>query len=171
MNYFNLFQLPEKFNIDKNKLVNTFYTLQKKYHPDNCNNKNLNETEKLLKSIQINKGFKILKNKFTRASHLLEINKKKDNIKKKYIFNKKDILMKKFKLYEKIQKIKNKSNSYDEIYIFIKNIKIKLKLYFSEFETAIEKKKINFAHQIFYHISFIYKILRKAQNLKNNLTK
>ncbi|VFP81294.1 Co-chaperone protein HscB [Buchnera aphidicola (Cinara kochiana kochiana)] len=170
MNYFNLFQIPQKFNIDKNKLINNFYELQKKYHPDNCDKNHLNENKKILISIQINKGFNILKNKFTRANHLLEINKKKYKIKEKYIFNKKKTLIEKFQLYEEIQKIKNQSNSFTKINIFIKNIKIKLNLYFLEFNKKIKEKKINSADQVYGHICFIYKILKKAQNLKNTLT-
>ena len=34
MDYFSLFQIPQKFQINKNLLEKRFYSLQKKYHPD-----------------------------------------------------------------------------------------------------------------------------------------
>ncbi|VFP78418.1 Co-chaperone protein HscB [Buchnera aphidicola (Cinara cuneomaculata)] len=166
MNYFDLFQLSPQFNIDQNKLINKFYELQHKYHPDNYLDKKLNKKNQLLMSIKINQGFNILKNKFTRAQYLLKINKKKINTKKNYISNQNNVLIKQFQLHEKLQKIKNQSNSHIQINNFIKKIKVKLNLYFLQFNNAIQEKKINSANKIFYHISFIYKIIKKAKNLK-----
>ncbi|WII23678.1 hypothetical protein [Buchnera aphidicola] len=42
MNYFEYFNLPQKFQINKKKLLRKYYSLQKKYHPDmhiNCSTK------------------------------------------------------------------------------------------------------------------------------------
>ncbi|VFP79390.1 Fe-S protein assembly co-chaperone HscB [Buchnera aphidicola] len=166
MNYFHLFQLPQQFKIDKKVLINTFYKLQKKYHPDMCNKKILNKKNQLSMAIKINQGFNILNNKFTRASYLLKLHKKNFSFKKNYTINKKEILLEKFKLYEKIQKIKDKPVSYKQINSFIKKIKNKLSFNFKSFSENIKKKKIYSANKIFFHISFIYKILEKLKKIK-----
>ncbi|VFP85141.1 Co-chaperone protein HscB [Buchnera aphidicola (Cinara splendens)] len=169
MNYFNLFKLSQKFNIDKKKLIKNFYKLQKKYHPDMQKKKKISAVNQLLISIKINKGFNTLKNRFTRAKYLLKINNEKNLLPKNNNCYQKKILTKQFKLHEKIQEIKKKSNSYIHINKFIKKLKIKLILYYSQFNKKIKEKKINYANQIFYCISFIYKIIKKAQNFKNKL--
>ncbi|VFP77977.1 Fe-S protein assembly co-chaperone HscB [Buchnera aphidicola] len=171
MNYFNLFKLSQKFNIDKKKLIKNFYKLQKKYHPDMQKKKKMSTENQLLISIKINQGFNILKNRFTRARYLLKLKTKKILSPKDNNYYQEKTLKKQFKLHEKIQKIKKKSNSYIHIDKFIKKLKIKLILYFSRFNQKIKEKKINYASQIFYRISFIYKIIKKAQNFKNKLIK
>ncbi|VFP81671.1 Fe-S protein assembly co-chaperone HscB [Buchnera aphidicola] len=171
MNYFHLFQLPQQFEIDKQILINTFYELQKKYHPDMCNKKILHKKNQLSMAIKINQGFNILNNKFTRANYLLKIYKKKFSFKENHTINEKEILLEKFKLYEKIQKIKNKPNSYKKINFFIKKIKNKLSFNFQNFNKNIKEKKINSANKIFFHISFIYKILQKLKKIKKIMYK
>ncbi|MGI4816439.1 MAG: Fe-S protein assembly co-chaperone HscB [Janthinobacterium lividum] len=171
MNYFNLFKLSQKFNIDKKKLIKNFYKLQKKYHPDMQKKKKMSTENQLLISIKINQGFNILKNRFSRAQYLLRIKTKKNLSLKNNNYYEKKILKEQFKLHEKIQKIKKKINSYIHINNFIKKSKIKLTLYFSQFNQKIKENKINCANQIFYRISFIYKIIKKAQHFKNKLIK
>ncbi|VFP86297.1 Co-chaperone protein HscB [Buchnera aphidicola (Cinara pseudotaxifoliae)] len=167
MNYFNLFKLTQKFNIDKKKLTKNFYLLQKKHHPDITKEKKKRKMNQLSMSIKINQGFNILKKKFTRAKYLLDINKKKNIYLENNNLYQKKILIEQFKLNEKIQKIYKKLNAYSNINNFIKKEKIKLKLYFSQFNKAIEEKKIDYADQIFYRISFTRKIIKKAQYFKS----
>lgn len=169
MNYFNLFQISQKFNINKKKLLNKFYELQKIYHPDIYNKKNINKNEQLIMSIKINQGFNVLKNKFTRAHYLLKLKKKEYLFKKKKEINKQEILLKHFQLYEKIQEIKKKLNALTRIKKFIQKIKKKISLNFKKFNEKIKKKKIYSADKIFFHISFLYKIFKKSKQTKKKL--
>ena len=59
MNYFDLFGLPVAPSIDKSTIAKTYFTLQKKYHPDFFSHADENEKEEILQqSAAINKAFK-----------------------------------------------------------------------------------------------------------------
>lgn len=74
MNYFTLFDIPIKFKINKELLSKNFYKLQLQSHPDLfINESDLTKTIALEKSIEINKGYKILKNSLSRAIYLLSL--------------------------------------------------------------------------------------------------
>ncbi|VAX76915.1 Fe-S protein assembly co-chaperone HscB [Buchnera aphidicola] len=169
MNYFHLFKIPQKFRINKKKLVEKFYKLQLKYHPDFIKKKDLNKKKKILISIKINQGFKVLKNKFLRAKHLLKIKKKKYCIKEEKFFNQDQILFKQFQLHEKIENIKKKINSLTEINNLIEKLNQKIKFYFLKFNEMIKNKKINYAEKFLFKISFSYKILKKAKKSKKQI--
>jgi molecular chaperone HscB len=74
MNYFELFEIPMSLKIDKTKLAQQYFALQKKYHPDFF----INETEKeqadaLEASSQINKAFKVFKNEEETIKYVLQL--------------------------------------------------------------------------------------------------
>ena len=73
-NYFELFDLPVSFDIDKEKLVRCYRDLQSVVHPD----KYVNASEKerrlaMQKAVQINEAFQTLKNPLSRAIYLLHL--------------------------------------------------------------------------------------------------
>lgn len=72
MNYFEFYQLEEKFFIDEEALKQKFYELSKKYHPDFHASKSEEEQEKLLELSSINnQAYKALQNFNTRLEHIL----------------------------------------------------------------------------------------------------
>ena len=74
LNFFELFDLPQRFAINEADLKKRFLALQKTWHPDNFAAKSEKEkAEALLKSADINEGFETLKNPATRAAHLLAL--------------------------------------------------------------------------------------------------
>jgi len=64
-NYFTLFGLEERFDIDLDELDMHYFELQAKHHPDRSSDIN--------RSLLVNEGYKILKDNFERASHILEL--------------------------------------------------------------------------------------------------
>ncbi|QCI19571.1 Fe-S protein assembly co-chaperone HscB [Buchnera aphidicola] len=138
MNYFVLFNLPEKFEINLKKLTRNFYKLQKQFHPDLSmkNSKNI-QTKFLNKSIYINAGYKILKNPIQRSEHLLSINGITTlSLKYKKRYN--NFLKIQFFLYEQLDKILKKKNEkkLNSLYKKINNFELdnmcKLKLYLNK---------------------------------------
>lgn len=74
MNYFELYNLPEQFEIDLAKLKHHYQTLQKLTHPDRF--ANASEQQKrmyLSKNAQVNDAFSVLKSPISRGEHLLEL--------------------------------------------------------------------------------------------------
>lgn len=74
MNYFELFELPVSFKIDKNKLAKKYFELQKKSHPDFFANGTEHEQEQALEiSSQLNKALKIFKNDDQTIKYVLQL--------------------------------------------------------------------------------------------------
>ena len=74
MNYFELFELPVSFKIDKSKLAQKYFELQKKYHPDFFANGTEHEQAEALEiSSQLNKALKIFKNDDQTIKYVLQL--------------------------------------------------------------------------------------------------
>ncbi len=74
MNYFELFELPVSFKIDKSKLAQKYFELQKKYHPDFFVNGTEYEQEQALEiSSQLNKALKIFKHQDQTIKYVLQL--------------------------------------------------------------------------------------------------
>jgi len=74
MNYFELFELPVAIQIEKTKLAQKFFELQKKYHPDFFANGTEHEQAEALEiSSQLNKALKVLKNQDQTIKYVLQL--------------------------------------------------------------------------------------------------
>lgn len=73
MNYFELFHIPQNYVVDVKLLQKQYLLLQAEHHPDKARNDTQRLTN-LNQSMQINEAFKVLKDDYLRASHLLELN-------------------------------------------------------------------------------------------------
>ena len=74
MNHFELFELPVSFKIDRGKLAQKFFELQKKYHPDFFAQGTEHEQEQALEiSSQLNKALKIFKNQEETVKYVLQL--------------------------------------------------------------------------------------------------
>ena len=74
MNYFELFELPISIQIDKAKLAQKYFELQKKYHPDFfAQGTEYEQSEALEISSQLNKALKVLKNQDQTINYVLQL--------------------------------------------------------------------------------------------------
>ncbi|QIQ41583.1 MAG: Fe-S protein assembly co-chaperone HscB [Buchnera aphidicola (Aphis urticata)] len=111
MNYFELFALPKKFRINKDLLNKNFYKLQLKFHPDLFINQSESKKKWVLKkSIEINKGYKILNSSLNRSIHLLFLNGVKVDS-EKLLSENQCFLKKYFFLYEELELLQKKYDS------------------------------------------------------------
>ncbi|XBC39237.1 MAG: Fe-S protein assembly co-chaperone HscB [Buchnera aphidicola (Nurudea shiraii)] len=170
MNYFKLFDLPELFKINIKTLVLKFYKLQKKYHPDiNHDFSKIKKNDFLNMSININKGYSILKSSVKRAKHLLYLNLY-DFEKEKHNICKKNFLHKQLELYEKLEMLKNSPDKNLEIHHFFKKLKSKRKHHLSHLELMLNIQEWNLAAIELYKFSFykkIIKVIKKLEIYKN----
>ena len=74
MNHFELFDLPVSFKVDKTKLAQKYFELQKKYHPDFFTQGTEHEQQEALEiSSQLNKALKILRNEDETIKYVLHL--------------------------------------------------------------------------------------------------
>ncbi len=72
MNYFERFEIQQSYDVDLEKLENQYFDLQSRYHPDLV--QNLDEKQRYANiAIELNEGYKILKNDYARAVYLLKL--------------------------------------------------------------------------------------------------
>ena len=80
-NYFQLFNLPEKFQIDSVKLQENYRSIQKEIHPDRFATSTENEkTQSMIKSTQVNDAYQTLKSTTKRARYILSLHKSVEKI-------------------------------------------------------------------------------------------
>jgi molecular chaperone HscB len=80
-NYFQLFNLPEKFQIDSVKLQENYRSIQKEIHPDRFATSTENEkTQSMIKSTQVNDAYQTLKSTTKRAKYILSLHKSVEKI-------------------------------------------------------------------------------------------
>jgi molecular chaperone HscB len=80
-NYFELFNLPEKFQIDLVMLQENYRAIQKEIHPDRFATSSENEkVQSMIKSTQANDAFQTLKSPIKRAKYILSLHKSVEKI-------------------------------------------------------------------------------------------
>ncbi|WP_343183070.1 Fe-S protein assembly co-chaperone HscB [Buchnera aphidicola (Neophyllaphis podocarpi)] len=172
MNYFDLFNLPQIFNINEELLIKNFYELQKKFHPDKLTNSSINLLSSMNnKIILINKGYKILKDPINRAEHLLYLNNFIVD-KKSYSHVEKSFLMKNISLFEKLEAIiKEKENSL-ALSNFINKIILKKNKYLNKLIYLFDLKNFKSIKSILIKMKFLQNLVSQAEKIKeknNNL--
>ncbi|WP_416189045.1 Fe-S protein assembly co-chaperone HscB [Neisseria sp. CCUG17229] len=71
--YFNLFQLPAQFDLDEQKLEQTYRDLAARFHPDKfAAASTFEQKQAVMMSATINEAYQTLKNPIDRASYLLK---------------------------------------------------------------------------------------------------
>ncbi|MCW5196744.1 Fe-S protein assembly co-chaperone HscB [Buchnera aphidicola (Pemphigus obesinymphae)] len=164
MNYFKLFDLPEKFDIEVTLLSKKFYQLQRKYHPDLFNNCSKSIKKNVLNnSTIVNKGYRTLKDPLTRAKHLLYLNGFNVISENKSIYEK-DFLIEQFNFYEEIDRFKKNLFNLDHFNHLLTRVNKIQKKYEREMIKAFEVKCWVKAAGIVNKLFFF-------RNLKNSLEK
>ena len=80
-NYFELFNLPEKFQIDSVRLQENYRSIQKEIHPDRFATSTENEkTQSMIKSTQVNDAYQTLKSPTKRAKYILSLHRSVEKI-------------------------------------------------------------------------------------------
>lgn len=74
MTYFEIFQLPQKLNLDTAALEKQFYKLSREYHPDRFASKPVEEQVRATEmASQLNDAYRTLKDPIRRTEYLLEL--------------------------------------------------------------------------------------------------
>ena len=161
-NYFEIFNLPEKFDIDLTVLQKNYREIQKKIHPDKFTTSTENEKiQSMIKSTQINDAYKTLKLPLKRASYITSL-----HTDDKKIILPPEFLMQQMEweeYFESIQTKKEKVNEFDSL------IKNKKDDFIGLLQNQIDQKKDWDAAAITVHkLQFVEQLVSKiSQELLN----
>lgn len=76
MNYFEVLELQEEFNVDMKKLEESYFQKQREFHPDKfVSNDDAATNVAIQKSTALNNAYKTLKDRFKRAAYIVELKK------------------------------------------------------------------------------------------------
>ena len=115
-NYFELFNLPEKFQIDSVKLQENYRSIQKEIHPDRFATSTENEkTQSMIKSTQVNDAYQTLKSTTKRAKYILSLHKSVEKITLPP-----DFLMQQMEWEEHLEDIEKNNKKLDQFKLAIK---------------------------------------------------
>jgi molecular chaperone HscB len=158
-NYFDIFDLPLSFNIDKTKLKESFNQQIILFHPD----KFIDESQKataVKNTSLLNTAFNTLKSDLTRASYILELN----NIS---AFDEKDtqmngaFLMEMIELQEELESLDSDS----KIDKFIKNIDEKIQTNIKNLALSFDDNNLEKSKNLVRELKFYSQTKNKA-NIK-----
>jgi len=114
-NYFELFNLPEKFQIDSVKLQENYRSIQKEIHPDRfATSTEIEKTQSMIKSTQVNDAYQTLKSTIKRAKYILSLHKSIEKITLSP-----DFLMQQMEWEEHLEDIKKNNKELDQFKLVI----------------------------------------------------
>jgi molecular chaperone HscB len=130
-NYFELFNLPEKFQIDLEMLQENYRAIQKEIHPDRFATSSENEkAQSMIKSTQANDAYQTLKSPIKRAKYILSLHESTEKITLPP-----DFLMQQMEWEEHYEAIEKNNNKLAQ---FKSTINKKYEEYFSLISTQID---------------------------------
>jgi len=160
-NYFELFNLPEKFQLDLEMLQENYRAIQKEIHPDRFATSSENEkVQSMIKSTQANDAFQTLKSPIKRAKYILSLHKSVEKITLPP-----DFLMQQMEWEEHFETIEKNSSELTE---FKSTINKKYKEYSLLISTQIDDDQ-NWSDAAISidKLYFIEKLLQKINNALN----
>tara|TARA_B110000967_G_C18836485_1_gene537027 strand:+ start:336 stop:830 length:495 start_codon:yes stop_codon:yes gene_type:complete len=118
-NYFEIFNLPEKFDIDLVLLQDNYREIQKKIHPDKFTTSTENEKiQSMIKSTQVNDAYQTMKLPLKRANYLISLHHET-----KKIILPPDFLMQQMEWEEYFESIQAEKEKINEFHKMIKDKK------------------------------------------------
>ena len=158
-NFFEIFAIPQRFEIDLENLEKKYLTFQKQFHPDSASSVDIE------KSILINEAYKILSDDFARACYLLALKNIDIRHDEKAVKPSTATLIEVLELQEKISEIADR----DEIEILRKKINQELKQLILQAMNLLESLKTEEAAQFLVKAKYLKKSLEDLKIRKNKL--
>ncbi len=158
-NFFELFKLETKFEIDLANLEQKYLQFQNQFHPDKA------DASEIEKSIQINEAYEALSDDFLRACHLLSLKDINILTDEKAAKVDHETLVKVLELQEKISEISNK----DELEELRKKINAEVKFLIAAFVKAYEANEVELAAQFIIKTKYLKKSLKDLKERKKKI--
>jgi len=169
MNHFELFGLPNQFDLDGGLLSAQFRELQKRFHPDNFATSS--ERDRLLsvqKAAQINDAYQTLKNPLSRAEYLLS-EQGHDIRGEQTTMQDPMFLMQQMELREDLEDISLSSDPESALFDFSENVSAMRKSQLAELKQQLDADAWQEAAQSVRKLKFIDKLNQEVEKLEDKL--
>ncbi|MDD9178586.1 MULTISPECIES: co-chaperone HscB [Aliivibrio] len=169
MNYFELFGLPNQFQLDGSLLSLQFRELQKRFHPDNF--ATASERDRLLsiqKAAQINDAYQTLKNPVTRAEYMLS-EQGHDIRGEQTTMQDPVFLMQQMELREELESLPSRSDPESALFDFAENVSVMRKEQLGLLQQQLESEIWQEAAQSVRKLKFIDKLNHEVEQLEDKL--
>jgi len=133
MNYFEVFGLPKRLNLDLKELERTFHELSRKSHPDYFTNAPSADRQRALQmTATLNDAYRTLRHPVRRVEHLLAVEGFKPDGSKVP----KSFLMEVFEINEQLEEVKSGAANKDQIEALRREIESRAQEFESQVQTA-----------------------------------
>ena len=158
-NYFELFDLPETYDLDVDRLTAQYHMLQLNYHPDK--HSSASEKEKMsaqVSSSYINDAYETLNSPLKRAAYILAV-KGKDTEKVNQSDLSMEVLIEQMELRESLSDLPKDETALQALEELKSNVQGKVQLKQVQFAKEIDSDELSGAKKTFHELQFFSKLL------------
>ena len=162
-NYFELFDLPETYDLDVDRLTAQYHMLQLNYHPDK--HSSASEKEKMsaqVSSSYINDAYETLNSPLKRAAYILAI-KGKDTEKVDQSELSMEVLAEQMELRESLGDLPKDETALQALEELKSNVQRKVNVKQVKFAKEIESDELSAAKKTFHELQFFSKLLAEIE--------
>ena len=162
-NYFELFDLPETYDLDVDRLTAQYHMLQLNYHPDK--HSSASEKEKMsaqVSSSYINDAYETLNSPLKRAAYVLAI-KGKDTEKVNQSDLSMEVLVEQMELRESLSDLPKDETALQALEELKSNVQRKVNVKQVKFAKEIESDELSAAKKTFHELQFFFKLLAEIE--------
>uniref|UniRef100_A0A336LWJ3 CSON006038 protein n=1 Tax=Culicoides sonorensis TaxID=179676 RepID=A0A336LWJ3_CULSO len=157
-NYFNLLDIPEKFDMDNQKLTEKFRQFQSIVHPDKFSNKSdIEQRHAMDWSSLLNKAYSILSTPLKRAEYMLQL--KNITISEKNETINPEFLMEMMERNEEIAELETRSQCDEQL----QKLKVELENLYKEFSEIFEANNLDKAREMLIRIRYVNNLEKKIK--------
>ena len=162
-NYFQLFNLPESYNLDSRTLLAEYHKLQLEFHPDKYSNSPESEKMSALSSASyINDAYETLKSPLKRAGYVLTLRGKDiANVSQEDLSM--ELLMEQMQLRESLDDLTKDDSALPKLEALKDNVQVKISEKQSNFHEDVVKDDLPSAKRVFHELQFLFKLLSEIE--------
>lgn len=173
MNFFELYGLPEHFDVDQATLRSTYKALAQVTHPDKfATGSDSEKLRAVQKSAQVNDGYQVLKSPLSRAEHLIEL-RGVDFKHEQQTLQDTAFLMQQMELREQLEEIDSKADPLDQLEQLDQEIAVQISKKLTELAQILDsdsdesnKKAADEVRKL----KFLYKLRIEIERKEDNLS-
>lgn len=169
MNHFELFGLPNQFELDNNTLSETFRDLQRRFHPDKF--ASASERDRLMavqKAAEINDAYQTLKSPIARAEYILAL-QGVDIRAEQQTMSDPMFLMEQMELREEIEIIAQSDEPESALFDFDSKVQKMYQQQLVQLKTQLENEQWDSAADGVRKLKFVHKLRYEIEQLEDKL--